>query len=92
MFQVLNVDGPNLTTDRGCIQIVPFQYADGGRSCPVSNEDWKAMRTLFIAAPDLLAACEKILAVARRHTDGSARLDAAYLDDLRAAIARAKGE
>jgi hypothetical protein len=46
---------------------------------------------LIAAAPDLLAACENVLAHARRHTDGTARLDAAWLDDVRAALAKVRG-
>lgn len=46
---------------------------------------------LFAAAPRLLEVCENVLGHARRHTDGSARFDAAWLDDLRVAIAEARG-
>lgn len=44
---------------------------------------------LIAAAPDLLDVCKRVLAVCRRHTDGTARMDAAYIDDLKAAIAKA---
>lgn len=96
MFRVERIDGPNLTTDRGCIQIVPFQYADGGRTQPVSDEDWRKMRALFIAAPDLLAACKDALAhlapfVQEEEYEGEERWACRLNDVLAAAIAKATG-
>jgi hypothetical protein len=62
MFKVLKVDGPNFVTDRGCVSLTPSQYADGGKSEPVSDGDWLRMRALFVNAPALLAACKLLLA------------------------------
>jgi len=56
MYEVLKIDGPNLVTDKGCVGLNPFQYADGGKSRPVSDKDWEMMRRMFIAAPAMLAA------------------------------------
>jgi len=62
MYEVLRVDGPNLTTDKGGVCIVPFAYADGGKTKPVSLKDAQKMRALFIAAPQLLRALQDIIA------------------------------
>lgn len=61
MFKVLKVDGPHILTDHGVVGIIKMSYADGGKTQPVDTEDWMRMRDLFIAAPDLLAACEAIM-------------------------------
>jgi hypothetical protein len=56
------------------------------------NEDvLVANARLIAAAPTMLEACEVILARARRHTDGTARMDAEDLRDLRDAVKAAKG-
>ncbi len=90
MFKVLKTDGPNLVTDLGCICITPFQYADGGKSQPVSSDDWKRMRDLFIAAPDLLEACKGVM----DFMDGGVPLRPGSLlcDGIRAAIAKAESK
>jgi hypothetical protein len=90
MFKVLRVDGPNIVTDIGCVSLNPFQYADGGKTKPVSIEDWKKIVALFAASPDLLAACQEALSM----YEVQLQLDAE--DDptckmLRAAIAKAEG-
>ena len=59
MYRVLKIDGPNLVTDKGCVSIQGFQYADGGKTSSVTIEDWKMMRQMFIAAPALLAAHQR---------------------------------
>jgi hypothetical protein len=46
---------------------------------------------LMAAAPDLLDVLRRVLAGAVRPVDGAARLDPAYLDDIKAAIAKAEG-
>jgi hypothetical protein len=63
VFKVIKVDGPNLVTDKGCVCLAPFQYADGGKSRPVGTEDWRAMRALFLGAPRLLEAAKALHAV-----------------------------
>ena len=59
-------------------------------------EEAKANAALIAAAPDLLAACEKALAAfdvpCGRLDIGQSMAQTYALDDLRAAIAKAKGE
>jgi hypothetical protein len=99
MFKVLKVDGPNIVTDKGCIALVGFSYADGGKTHPVSHEDWLKMRDAFLAIPALLAACELFI---KADTDWeSDESDSAtfgeFIDGLhvpeaiRNAVAKAKG-
>ena len=61
MFQILKVDGPNILTNRGGVALVPFQYADSDEARPVGNEDWRRMRDLFLAGPEMLAALHTTL-------------------------------
>jgi hypothetical protein len=60
MFKVLKVDGPNIVTDKGCVCISGFQYADGGKTHSVSDEDSLEMRSLFLASPAMLKALTDI--------------------------------
>lgn len=86
MFKVLRVDGPNIMTDQGGICLAPFQYADGGKTQPVSTEVWHEMRSLFLAAPDLLEAAQAYVAIyghREDHNGGHA------MSLARAAIAKA---
>jgi len=91
MFKVLRVDGPNIVTDKGCVSVSRFQYADGGKTHPVSAEDWRAMRDGFLALPDLLAALEDMVA---GYEDTLSRYghSVGNVAQARAAIARARGK
>jgi hypothetical protein len=96
MFRVLKIDGPNIVTDKGGIQVVPFQYADGGKTQSVSQGDWQAMRDAFCALPDLLAACEAFLRAPSIGSSGpgsvTIEVTTFNLEAARAAIAKARGK
>ena len=62
MFKVLKIDGPNIVTDKGGVCITAFAYADGGKTHAVSLEDWRMMRDLFVALPDLVRLVEEMYA------------------------------
>ncbi len=60
MFKVLKVDGPHIITDKGMVTISSSQYADGGKTQPVSPETWLEMRDAFVAMPEIKAAMVKV--------------------------------
>lgn len=64
MFKVLKVDGPNIMTDLGGVSIHSFSYADGGKSQPVSQDDWRKMRDLFLLLPQFMQLCDKYVRAA----------------------------
>lgn len=60
MFKVLKIDGPHIVTDKGCVIIMPFQYADGGKTKPIDDDTLHVMRNLFLASPKMLSALRHV--------------------------------
>ena len=60
MFKVLKDDGWCLLTDKGSILITQFEEAEG-QPPTVSAKDLAEMRTLFTAAPAMLAALKRVV-------------------------------
>lgn len=60
-FKVLRRDGRNLVTDRGCVSVSPFSYADGGKTHPLSADDAAQLTNHVVALPYLVAALERLL-------------------------------
>lgn len=91
MFKVLKIDGPHLVTDKGCIAVVPFQYAGGGKTGPVSLRDAERFRRLFAAAPELLASLREMVAAMLAHASlGLNEQEAAMLQRADAALRKAE--
>lgn len=53
IYKVLSIDGPNIVTDRGCVDIGTFAYADGGISKPADMDTWALIRSLVVYGPKL---------------------------------------
>ena len=62
MVRVINVDGPNLTTDKGGVCISGFHYADKDGTTPVDRDTWRQMRDLFVTMPEILDAFDNVTA------------------------------
>jgi hypothetical protein len=82
MFNILKVNGPNIVTDRGMVTLSPSQYADGGKTKPVSSETWAGMRSCVVHGPEMIAAL-KLAEIAM-----TPRVDAGMAESpIRAALA-----
>jgi hypothetical protein len=55
------VDGANVVTDKGMVSLSPSQYADGGKTSPVTGADYQRMKAAFLASPMLLDAAYKVI-------------------------------